>query len=197
MNYWPTQSPPDAGHRTYLFISTTGVGALTVPRAEAPAALLRLRQGEMPAGAELIPANHLMRVESYKEDTLLIARLTQGKSLRFNLRTVAARNEAMLTLRDHPAVKESTMNPQPLKDRINPRLAICAALSALTWIAYEVLAAGQEAGQQIAESSLGLFTYIPFVVLPITVGLGAILALVYSLWQSHRNPPQLEEVLFM
>ncbi len=197
MNYWLTQSRPDAGHRTYLFISNDGVGSLTVPRSEAPAALLQIRLGELPAGAELIPAHHLMRVESYKETTLLIARLTQGKSLRFDLRTVAARNEAMLTLRDHPAVKESTMLPQPLKDRINPRLVLCAVLSALTWIAYETLVAGQYAEQRFIESSFGLFTYIPFVVLPLTVGLGAILAIWYSLWQTHQDPPELEEVLFM
>ncbi len=197
MNYWPTKPRLHSRQRSYLFITEAGLGSLTVPQPQAAAALRQLRHGILPAGAEVIPRNYLMRVESYKETKVLVARLTQGRAQRFQLRTVAARNEVMEVLRDHPAVKESNMQPQPLTDRVNPRLVLCAGLSALTWIAYELFVANQPVEGKITELAFGTFTYVPFVVLPLTVGSCALLAIGYSLWQARKDPPDLEEVLFM
>ena len=49
----------------------------------------------------------------------------------------------MQVLRDHPAVKESNMLPQPLSDRVNPRLVLCAVLSVVAWISYELFPSGE------------------------------------------------------
>ena len=49
----------------------------------------------------------------------------------------------------------------------------------------------------MSQLSFGVLTNVPFIILPITVGSGALLAIGYSLWQARKDPPDLEEVLFM
>ncbi|MBB4080377.1 hypothetical protein GGR28_003011 [Lewinella aquimaris] len=196
MHYWPTTARPSSKKITYLVATNEGIGSFTVPEHAAAAALQQLRQGLYVEGLALIPMHLLMRVQSYQDSTSLIVRQHAGKSQRFQLRTVAARNEAMRVLRDHPAVKESNMLDQPLADRITPRLAACAVLSILGWIAFELFVANGRDSEGMNQLSLGVFTELPFVLLPISIGVIAVGAAVYTLWQSRQETPTLEEVLF-
>nr|WP_256534079.1 hypothetical protein [Lewinella sp. JB7] len=198
MYYWPVTPRLPSNTFTFLVVTRAGIGSLSAPdRDSATAALKQLGRGELPESVSLIPMHLLMRVQSYQGSTSLIVRQHAGKSRRFQLPSVACRDEAMRALRDHPAVKESNMLEQPLIERITPRLAACTLLSVLGWIGYEVYRSGDGSDGSLDHLSLGIFTELPFVLLPITLGLFALGAVAYTTWQSRQTSPKMEEVLFM
>ena len=191
MKYWPLQTKDSSSTVAYLFLDERGLGTLHVERPRALAAMRRLKRGELPEGAALIPNHQLLRIRSCRESRSVTARLHRNKSRRFRLQSTAARDELMVTLENHPAVKEALVETTPIIRHAAPQLGGAIILTALGYMSYQT-AMTTSSGQELV-SELALTTgSLPY--------LGAALLLLialFAVWRRPRASREVDEVLFV
>ena len=196
MKYWPLRTRKNSPQRAYLFLDKRGLGTLHIDRHKALAAMREIQRGGLPEGAVLFPTHQLLRVRSHLHSTCVTARLHQGKTRRFELCSVVDRDRFFRHLREHPAVKISTIKTTPLLEHSVRQVALYVILGGLFWMSYQT--ALTTSGGKHLESQLSIVRWgdSPIPALPYVVGVVLLLAAVYRLRQS-RSSRQVEEVLFV
>ena len=188
MKYWPLQTKSPSS-LAYLFLDERGLGTLHVDHPQALTAMRQLRQGQLPEGAVLIPNHQLLRVRSCRDSLSVTARLHQNESRRFRLTSAEARDELMLSLKDHPAVRESLVETTPLIRHAAPQLGGVLILTALGYMSYRT-ALTTSSGEELI-SELHLIAPLPYLGFTLLF-----LVAIIAVWRRPGGSREVDEVLF-
>lgn len=196
MKYWPLKTNSKAKRLAYLFLDDRGLGTLHVERPEALDAMRQLQRGELPEGATLIPNHQLLRIQSCHASCTLTARMHRNKVRRFRLQTVTARDEVIDVLKEHPAVREASVQRTPLIRHAAPQLGGITILLALGYMSYRTALTTSSGEEMISELSLvgeasDLLPLMPYLLAGILL-----LVAIFAIWRRPEQSREVDEVLF-